>query len=89
MSPDARDRHAELPGKRYASVLFSSFFLDKDQSMNQFLGFFFLSPTKDCIFFFLKTQKKSHCLTVSHEEGRLKKKKKSEEGNKRGDAYLP
>ena len=65
MSPDAKDRHAELPGKRYALVLFSSFFSGKDQSMNQFLGFFFLSPTKYYIFFFSENTKKVSDLSVS------------------------
>ena len=86
MSSDARDRHAKPPGKRYALVLFSSFFFSgKDQSMNQFLRVFFLSPTKDCNFFSSENTKKvsvSQCLSVSHEEeGRIKKEKKSEEGN--------
>ena len=90
MSPNARDRHAEPPGKRYASVLFSSFFF-KQGSINESISrvFFFFHQQK-IAFFFLKTQKKSQCLTISHEEeGRIKKKKKSEEGNKRGDTYLP
>ena len=57
LRPDARDRHAEPLGKRYASAsqlqfFFLIFFSGKDQSMNKFLGFFFLSSTKDCIFFF-------------------------------------
>ena len=87
MSPDAKDRHVEPLGKRYASVLFSSFFFFK---MNQFLRFFFfISSIKDCIFFSLKTQKKyQYLLFHMREKGRIKKNKKREEGNKRGDAYF-
>ena len=68
MSPDARDRHAELSGKRYASVLFSSFFSGKDQSMNQFLGFFFSFTNKRLHFFFSENTKKVSDLSflVSH-----------------------
>ena len=54
--------------------------------MNQFLGFFFLSPTKDSIFFSENT-KRSLRLSVSHTR-KKEEKKKREEGNKRGDVTM-
>ena len=56
--------------------------------MNQFLGFFFLSPTNDCIFFLLKTQNLvsvSQCLTRGRRKNKEKKigKKGIREGMRR------
>ena len=65
MSLNARDQHAELPRKGYASVIFSSFFSGKDQSMNQFLGFFFFFHQHKIAFFFSKNTKKISDLSVS------------------------
>ena len=54
--------------------------------MNQFLGFFFFHQQKIAFFFSENTKKslRPQCLSVSHEEGRIKKKKRVNKGIREG-----
>ena len=75
-----RRRQPNHQGKGYASAsqlqfFFLILFSGKDQSMNKFLWFFFLLSTKNCIFFFLKTQKE-----VSVYHSLTQERRKNKEG---------
>ena len=62
-------------GKGMLQFFFLFFFSGMDQSMNQFLEFFYSFTNKRLHFFFLKTQKMSHCLTRGRKKDKGKKKK--------------